>query len=74
MASLHIAGIAALIWSHHTSKSAAKVRLALECSAAMPEEYGNKFKNGFVGYGVVNTKNALALLQWGDFSGCRDQP
>ena len=74
MASPHIDGIAALIWSHHPSKSAAEVRSALECSAAMTEEYGNTFKNDFVGYGVVNAKNALALLEWGDFSGCRDQP
>ena len=36
MASLHIAGVAALIWSHHPSKNSAKVRSALECSAAMP--------------------------------------
>ena len=73
MASLHIAGVAALSWSHHPSKSAAKVRSALECSVAMPEEYGNNFKNNFVGYGVVNAKNALALLEWSDFSDCRDQ-
>ena len=39
----------------------------------MPEEYGNNFKNNFVGYGVVNAKNALALLEWSDFSDCRDQ-
>ena len=57
------------IWSHHPSKSAAKVHSALECSAAMPEQYGNNVKNDFVGYGVVNAKNALALLEWGDFSG-----
>ena len=67
MASPHIAGITALNWSHHPSKSAAKVRSALECSAAVPEEYGNNFKNNFVGYGVVNTKNALALLEWVTF-------
>eukprot|EP00957_Ditylum_brightwellii_P117748 8982780-Ditylum_brightwellii.AAC.1 len=74
MASPHVAGIAALIWSHHPSKSAAKVCSALGWSAAMPKEYGNNVKNNFVGYGAVNAKNALALLEWGDFSGCRDQP
>eukprot|EP00957_Ditylum_brightwellii_P115047 8775059-Ditylum_brightwellii.AAC.1 len=62
MASLHVAGIAALIWSHHPSKSTAKICLALECSAAMPEEYGNNVKNNFVKYCVVNAKNALAFL------------
>eukprot|EP00957_Ditylum_brightwellii_P068612 5209193-Ditylum_brightwellii.AAC.1 len=41
IASPHIAGVTALIWSHHPSKSAAEVHSALECSAAMPEEYGN---------------------------------
>uniref|UniRef100_A0A7S4SJ16 subtilisin n=1 Tax=Ditylum brightwellii TaxID=49249 RepID=A0A7S4SJ16_9STRA len=70
MASPHVAGVAALIWSHHPSKSAAEVRSALECSAVMPEQYGNNVKNDFVGYGVVNAQNALALLEWGDFSGC----
>jgi len=70
MASPHVAGVAALIWSHHPSKSAAEVRSALECSAVMPEQYGNNVKNDFVGYGVVNAKNALALLEFSDFSGC----
>eukprot|EP00957_Ditylum_brightwellii_P032429 2457002-Ditylum_brightwellii.AAC.1 len=48
MASPHVAGVAALIWSHHPSKSAAEVRSALECSAVMPEQYGNNVKNDFV--------------------------
>eukprot|EP00957_Ditylum_brightwellii_P118356 9026552-Ditylum_brightwellii.AAC.1 len=63
MASLVIAGVAELIWSNHPSKNAAEVHSALECSAAMPEVFGNNFKNDFVGYGVVNAKNALALLE-----------
>jgi hypothetical protein len=62
MASPHIAGVAVLIWSHHPSKSAAEVRSALECSAAMPEEYGNNFKNDFVGYGVVIAKKVWLCL------------
>uniref|UniRef100_A0A7S4SJC0 subtilisin n=1 Tax=Ditylum brightwellii TaxID=49249 RepID=A0A7S4SJC0_9STRA len=70
MASPHVAGVAALIWSHHPSKSAAEVRSALECSAVMPEQYGDDVKNNEVGYGVVNAKNALALLEFSDFSGC----
>mmetsp|Transcript_26603 Transcript_26603/g.38891 ORF Transcript_26603/g.38891 Transcript_26603/m.38891 type:complete len:599 (-) Transcript_26603:72-1868(-) len=70
MASPHVAGVAALIWSHYPSKSVAEVRTALECSAVMPEQYGDDVKNNEVGYGVVNAKNALALLEWGDFSGC----
>eukprot|EP00957_Ditylum_brightwellii_P008383 634613-Ditylum_brightwellii.AAC.1 len=41
MASPHVAGVAALIWSHYPSKSVADVRTALECSAVMPEQYGD---------------------------------
>jgi subtilisin family serine protease/chitodextrinase len=60
MATPHVAGVAALVWSHGSSCSNAQVRQALSSSA---EDLGPAGRDNAYGYGLVRAANALAALQ-----------
>ncbi len=62
MATPHVAAVAALIWSHHSRKTAAEIRDALESSA---EDLGTYGRDDYYGNGLVNTKAALDALSEG---------
>ncbi len=64
MASPHVAGVAALVWSHHPSCSADEIRTALNASA---EDLGDAGRDVKFGYGLVQTKAAIDYL---DANGC----
>lgn len=59
MASPHVAGVAALVWSHFPSCSAAQIRGALNASA---EDLGSAGRDVRFGYGLVQTKDAIDYL------------
>jgi subtilisin len=59
MATPHVAGVAALIWSHAPSKTAQEVRDALTGSA---EDLGPAGRDGQYGFGLVQAEAALAAL------------
>lgn len=59
MASPHVAGVAALIWSHHPSCSAAQIRGALNESA---QDLGTSGRDVRFGYGLVQAKDAIDYL------------
>ena len=59
MATPHVAGVAALIWSHYPSCSNQKVRDALNLSA---EDRGTPGRDTSYGYGIVKAKAALDKL------------
>jgi PKD repeat protein len=59
MATPHVAGVAALVWSHNASWSAAQVRSALNASA---EDLGAAGRDTLYGYGLVRAAAALAYL------------
>ena len=60
MATPHVAGVAALIWSRFPDRSAAQVRNALIASA---EDLGVAGRDTSFGYGLVQAKAALARLE-----------
>ena len=60
MASPHVAGVAALVWSHFPQKSAREIREALEKSA---EDLGAPGRDDLYGYGLVRADLALQYLQ-----------
>jgi subtilisin family serine protease len=62
MATPHVSGVAALVWSHFTTKSNAEVRTALEQSA---EDKGTAGRDNSYGYGIVKAKAAYDLLAGG---------
>lgn len=64
MASPHVAGVAALVWSHHPTCSAAQIRDALNDSA---EDLGSAGRDVKFGYGLVQAKDAIDYL---DANGC----
>lgn len=64
MASPHVAGVAALVWSHHSTCSAAQIRDALNASA---QDLGSAGRDVKFGYGLVQTKDAIDYL---DANGC----
>jgi subtilisin family serine protease len=64
MACPHVAGVAALVWSHYPEKSARDVRLALTMSA---EDLGAPGRDNSFGYGLVRADRALSALD-GDFT------
>jgi len=64
MASPHVAGVAALVWSHHPTCSAAQIRDALNASA---QDLGSAGRDVKFGYGLVQTKDAIDYL---DANGC----
>jgi len=59
MASPHVAGVAALVWSHFQSSSAIEIRNALFNSA---EDLGTPGRDNYYGHGLVNAKAAYDLL------------
>lgn len=59
MASPHVAGVAALVWSHYPSCSAAQIRGALNASA---EDLGTAGRDVRFGYGLVQAKDAIDYL------------
>lgn len=59
MATPHVSGVAALIWSQKLNCSAAKVRAALTATA---EDRGSAGRDVYYGYGIVRAQNALTYL------------
>ena len=53
MASPHVAGVAALVWSHHTQCSAAEVRAAMGATA---QDLGSAGRDTSYGYGLIQAK------------------
>jgi serine protease len=64
MASPHVAGVAALVWSHHPTCSASQIRDALNASA---QDLGSAGRDVKFGYGLVQAKDAVDYL---DANGC----
>jgi len=62
MATPHVSGVAALVWSRDTTKSAAEIRRALENSA---EDLGDPGRDNYYGNGLVRADRAAALLDSG---------
>jgi subtilisin family serine protease len=60
MASPHVAGVAALVWSHDASWSNQQIRDAL---AATAEELGAAGRDSAYGYGLVQAEGALNYLR-----------
>lgn len=60
MASPHVAGVAALVWSHHPSCNADEIRNALNASA---EDLGSAGRDVKFGYGLVQAKDAIDYIQ-----------
>lgn len=73
MASPHVAGVAALVWSHHSSCSAAQIRNALNDSA---QDLGTSGRDVRFGYGLVKAKDAIDYLTTNgcDGSGGGEEP
>jgi serine protease len=59
MATPHVAGVAALIWSHVPNKSNAEIRQALQATA---EDLGAAGKDNSFGYGLIRACAALQYL------------
>ncbi len=59
MASPHVAGVAALIWSHYPTKTAQEVRAALTASA---KDLGAPGRDNYYGHGLVQADKALEFL------------
>ncbi|PWW06868.1 MULTISPECIES: S8 family serine peptidase [Pseudidiomarina] len=64
MASPHVAGVAALVWSYHTTCSNQDIRTALTNTA---KDLGTSGKDNAYGYGLVQAKAAVDYL---DSYGC----
>ncbi len=62
MATPHVVGIAALIWSHNTNWTNDEIRNALQATA---KDLGVAGKDNAYGYGLVQAKAALDFLQSG---------
>ena len=59
MATPHVSGVAALVWSHHTSKTAKEVRKALTDSA---KDLGDPGRDDKYGFGLVQSDEAKRYL------------
>jgi subtilisin family serine protease len=59
MATPHVSGVAALVWSQHPTKTNAEVRAALQTSA---QDLGAAGKDNSYGYGLVQAKAAYDAL------------
>jgi serine protease len=66
MASPHVAGVAALVWSHHPSCTAQEIRSALNTTA---QDLGAAGRDVKFGYGLVQAKDAIDHLQANGCSG-----
>ncbi|MDV6316588.1 S8 family serine peptidase [Idiomarina sp. HP20-50] len=64
MASPHVAGVAALVWSHHPTCSAQEIRGVLNATA---EDLGAAGRDVKYGYGLAQTKDAIDYI---DANGC----
>lgn len=60
MATPHVAGVAALVWSLDTSKSAAEIRGILEASA---QDLGDTGRDDSFGHGLVRADRAMDLME-----------
>ncbi len=60
MAAPHVAGVAALVWSHFPDLNATDIRYALEDTA---EDIGQNGKDDYFGYGLVDALEAYNYLQ-----------
>lgn len=63
MATPHVSGAAALVWSHNTSWTNGQIRDAL---AATAEDLGSSGRDNTYGWGLVRAKAALDLLSGSD--------
>jgi serine protease len=59
MATPHVAGVAALVWSHHSTKTNAEIRRALQLTA---EDLGAAGRDTSFGFGLIRAKAALDYL------------
>ncbi len=62
MATPHVAGVAALVWSYHTSCTAQNIRDALNVTA---EDRGAAGRDNFYGFGIVKALDAKNYLDGG---------
>ena len=62
MATPHVAGVAALVWSHYPNCSNEQIRAALNSSA---EDKGTAGRDNKYGFGIVKAKDAYDLLAGG---------
>jgi serine protease len=72
MATPHVAGVAALIWTHDESWTNAQIRGALQASARHPSGAG--VKDNAYGYGLVQAYDAYALLKGTGGGGGTEEP
>ena len=68
MATPHVAGVAALVWSYHSACTNTQIRSAL---AATAEDLGAAGRDNAYGYGLVKAKDAKDYL---DTYGCAGKP
>ena len=59
MATPHVSGVAALVWSHHTECSASQIRNVLNTTA---EDRGSAGRDNYYGYGIVMAKDAIDAI------------
>ena len=71
MSAPHVAGVAALVWSHFPDLSAADIRAVL---AATAEDLGSAGRNNEFGYGLVQARAALDYLGGGTEPGPDPEP
>ena len=60
MATPHVTGVAALVWSQFPTCSAARIRTALTATA---QDRGTAGRDVYYGFGIVRAQNALTYLQ-----------
>ena len=71
MATPHVSGVAALVWSHYTNCSATQIRSALNNSA---EDLGSSGRDQAYGYGLVRAKAAFDYLSQNGCGGGNQSP
>ena len=59
MASPHVVGVAALIWSHHPELKNTDIRQALEATAL---DLGDPGRDDYFGHGLINASAAVEYL------------
>ena len=71
MATPHVSGVAALVWSNFPELKAEQIRKAMEQSA---KDLGISNRDDYYGHGLVNTKAAFDQIASGDIPPvCTDQ-
>jgi subtilisin family serine protease len=71
MATPHVTGVAALVWSHYPSKTAVEIRSVLEYTA---QDLGTSGRDDDYGHGLVRADLAYDFLQNGNKTLCVDSP